>query len=177
MKTFFSSDHHFGHRNILGFKRADGSPLRSFPNIEAHDETIILRHNSLVSPDDKVYLIGDVSMDKKSLKQVTRLNGRKTLLLGNHDIYNAEEYLKVVQNLRAVKVFPKHGLIVSHYPIHPRQFEGGTSRWKACVHGHTHSNHVECAPHHRDPMYINLCLEETDYYPVEFNELLERIPK
>ena len=40
-KTFLISDTHFGHNNILTFKRNDGSPLRLFNNIHEHDEYLI----------------------------------------------------------------------------------------------------------------------------------------
>ena len=47
---FFSSDWRLSHKNILTFKRADGSPLRVFNTIEEHDEHIIAQHNSVVRP-------------------------------------------------------------------------------------------------------------------------------
>lgn len=52
MNIFFISDTHFGHSNILNFKREDGSPLRDYSSIEEHDEYLIQRWNSTVKATD-----------------------------------------------------------------------------------------------------------------------------
>lgn len=38
--TFFISDTHFGHKNIINFKDSDGRPLRPFNSVEEMDETL-----------------------------------------------------------------------------------------------------------------------------------------
>lgn len=51
------------------------------------NEVIIDNWNSVVSPGDTVYHLGDVALGQidKSLACVSRLNGYKILILGNHD--------------------------------------------------------------------------------------------
>lgn len=82
MTTWFTSDWHLGHRNVVTL--GEGRP---FASIEEHDEALIARHNALVSPDDLVWVLGDVAMGDitASLAKCARMNGRKILICGNHD--------------------------------------------------------------------------------------------
>jgi calcineurin-like phosphoesterase family protein len=104
--TFIISDTHFGHQGILGFKAPDGiNKLRDFSSVEEMDEHIIERWNSVVRDQDKVYHLGDVAMRKEHIATMSRLNGKKTLIMGNHDIFDSREYLQYFENVRAYKVF------------------------------------------------------------------------
>ena len=80
-ETWFTSDWHLGHVNIINFCH------RPFSSVEEMNETIIERHNSRVSPTDKVFVLGDVALGKidESLALVLRMNGTKYLIPGNHD--------------------------------------------------------------------------------------------
>lgn len=82
MAVWFTSDWHFGHRNILTL--GEGRP---FASIEEHDEELIYRHNMVVGPDDEVWVLGDVAMGNisESLTKCGRMSGRKILVCGNHD--------------------------------------------------------------------------------------------
>lgn len=77
----FSSDHHFDHANIIGF--CD----RPFETTEEMNEAMIERWNAQVAEHDEVWILGDLCMGKlpDSLQYVSRLNGHKILLPGNHD--------------------------------------------------------------------------------------------
>lgn len=154
--VFFISDTHFGHKGLVDGRlaRADGHPARPFSSVEEMDETMVYRWNSLVRPEDKVYHLGDVAMSVKGLPILDRLNGRKTLILGNHDIYNTKEYLRYFKNVRATRVFD--GFICSHVPVHPDSL----ARFRVNVHGHLHDQNL------RDLRYINVCVEQTGYHPV-----------
>ena len=78
-KTFYTSDTHFGHENII---RYSGRP---FSSVEEMNSTMIENWNSLVGPDDTVWHLGDVVMNVKWLHSVSQLNGQKILVAGNHD--------------------------------------------------------------------------------------------
>lgn len=79
-KTFFSSDTHYGHNNILKYCN------RPFVDIEEHDGKLIANWNSVVGPEDEVYHLGDFAMGKTpSPSYLNRLNGIKHLVWGNHD--------------------------------------------------------------------------------------------
>ena len=82
-EIFFTSDLHFGHKNLLKFTKP-----RPFTTIEEHDQTIIDNWNSVVNQDDTVYVLGDIAMgmDPDKLEDyLKKLNGHKRLILGNHD--------------------------------------------------------------------------------------------
>lgn len=174
--TFFISDTHFGHGNILNFKRNDGSPLRAFGSCEEMDETMIKNWNDIVSPKDLVWHLGDVVMRRAHLPILNRLNGRKKLLRGNHDIWKIHDFLPYFEEVASVHVLPEHRLIFSHYPLHPGGLYGG----KINVHGHTHYQEVvDVDPftdeRFKDPRYINLCVEHTDYKPVSWEDVLAKV--
>lgn len=79
-KIFFSSDHHFYHNNVI---RYCGRP---YDTVEEMNEDLIKRWNSVVSPEDTVYYLGDFSLAFRPVETITkRLNGKKFLVPGNHD--------------------------------------------------------------------------------------------
>jgi calcineurin-like phosphoesterase family protein len=55
--------------------------------LKCHDEMLIKNWNETVSKEDTVYVLGDFAFgDKKTVASYsTRLNGKKILILGNHD--------------------------------------------------------------------------------------------
>lgn len=175
--TWFCSDHHFGHANIVKFKDNEGNIIRSFENVEEHDEYIIEQHNKLVSPHDRVYFMGDVAIAKKNIQNVGRMNGKKVLLKGNHDIFKLNDYTPYFEDIRAYKMYPTHGIIVSHIPVH---LSDHNNRFKWNLHGHTHINLVKTSLYNleiTDPKYINVCLEHTEMKPVSFDWVLKEIEK
>jgi calcineurin-like phosphoesterase family protein len=166
-RTWVAADHHFGHANILTFKRDDGSPLRPFNTIEEHDETIIARHNARVAPDDRVYLLGDVCIQRRNLHLVSRLNGRLVLVKGNHDIFKIKDYLKYFDDIRAYVVQKDHDghkVILSHIPI----YADGLDRYGTNIHGHLHYNKVK-----NDERYVCVSLEHTNFEPIEIHTALK----
>lgn len=176
--TFFVSDTHFGHANILNFKRNDGAPLRHFQTCEEMDETMIKNWNDMVGPKDLVWHLGDVVMRRNMLPILARLNGRKKLLRGNHDIWKVHDFLPYFEDVASVHVLPEHKLIFSHFPIHPCSLYGG----KLNIHGHTHYQEVhDTDPFtdelYQDPRYINLCVEHTDYKPVPWEGVLSLVAR
>lgn len=158
MKTFLISDTHFGHANILTFKRQNGNPLRDFPNIYYHDEYLIEQWNKTVGLNDKVYHLGDVGFNNFTNLSVIleRLNGRKILIKGNHDGFKLAQYQQYFKDIRGSHELDK--FILTHIPIHPES----VYRWKANIHGHTHENNME------DSRYYNVSVENIEYTPVDF---------
>lgn len=194
VNRFVISDTHFGHTNSWEkFKREDGSPLRPFSSTEEMDETMIERWNAKVKPQDTVYHLGDVVINQKSLHLVSRLNGRKILVRGNHDIFKDKQYTDVgFEQIHGVRVFVDK-FILSHIPLHP---DCVTERFKVNVHGHLHANQVQVKrvnsiPGHPmancvtnmvtfesiDPRYLCVSVEHTNYEPLHFDEVQARIDK
>ena len=171
---FFCSDHHFGHQNILTFKRDDGNPLREFDNVDHMHEHIINQHNSVVRPGDKVYFLGDVVMSRKtSALQILRyLNGEKVLIKGNHDQCSAAAYLQHFKDIRGSHQF--EGLIMTHIPIHSESL----ARWGLNVHGHLHYNVVKLPLSQiPDRRYFNVSMERINYTPISLEEIRKQRPR
>lgn len=83
-KVWFTSDHHFGHRNII---RLCGRPFRDIHHMH---ETMVENWNNVVSQRDLVIVVGDFSLSTKDMEAWThRLNGRKCLVAGNHDVVHS----------------------------------------------------------------------------------------
>jgi calcineurin-like phosphoesterase family protein len=163
--TFFVSDTHFGHENTCTlFKRADGSPLRPFANAQEMDEEMVARWNAVVKPQDKVYHLGDVVINRKHLPTLARLNGHKRLIRGNHDIFPTKEYLKYFDEIYGVRVLPD--MILSHIPL---DRESITQRFRVNVHGHLHANKLD------SPYHYCVCVEHTDFAPIEYTVLQARV--
>lgn len=173
--VFFISDSHFGHRNLAEkFTQKDGSPARDFDTVEEMDEYMIKQWNSVVRPEDIIYNLGDFVMNKSRLNIAERLNGRKKLIMGNHDNHDSLEYLEYFETIDGVKDFKKHGFVCTHIPVHPCQLE---HRWLANVHGHSHHHLIKLENGHIDNRYINLCGEHWDYTPVELSEIKNIVDK
>jgi calcineurin-like phosphoesterase family protein len=169
------SDTHFGHeKTCTVFKREDGSPLRPFSSAEEMDEFMVKAWNERVRPNDKVYHLGDVVINRKALNTLRRLNGDKVLIRGNHDIFKLQDYLEHFRDIRGYHVM--NGMILSHVPIH----EDSIARFGTNIHGHTHANRVMITKHARsspivDVRYHCVCVEQTDFAPILFEDVIKRI--
>lgn len=88
-EIWFSSDHHFGHANIIRFcdRPWTASHYPYSPDVDAMNEALIELWNETVAPDDEVYYLGDAVMGKinETLPLIGLLNGTIHLTLGNHD--------------------------------------------------------------------------------------------
>jgi calcineurin-like phosphoesterase family protein len=175
--VFLVSDTHFGHAGVCRFTHPDDASvkLRPWDNADEMDEEMIRRWNDRVKPTDKVYHLGDVVINRKALKTLHRLNGDKVLIRGNHDIFPDIEYREYFRELRAYHVM--NGMILSHIPIHPESL----GRFGVNIHGHLHASRVKMTDPvgHRPPMidtrYHCVCVEQTDFAPILFEDVINRI--
>jgi calcineurin-like phosphoesterase family protein len=179
--VFLTSDTHFGHSGVCHFTNKDGSKMRPWTDPDEMDEEMVKRWNETVRPNDKVYHLGDVVMNRKSLKIMSRLNGDKVLIRGNHDIFRDDEYRLYFRELRAYHVM--NGMILSHIPIH----EESLGRFGVNIHGHLHANrvrkevetlhefHQRGSRYYIDVRYHCVCVEQTDYRPILFEDVIKRI--
>lgn len=170
--VFLVSDTHFGHAGVCRFLNADGTKLRPWDNPEEMDEELVKRWNETVRPNDKVYHLGDVVINRRALKTLSRLNGDKVLIRGNHDIFRDDEYRQYFRELRAYHVM--NGMILSHIPIHPDSL----GRFGTNIHGHLHSNRVMTEINGvvvPDLRYICVCVEQTDFRPILFEDVQKKV--
>ena len=159
---------------VCRFTRNDGvTKLRPWDNADEMDEEMVRRWNDKVRPNDKVYHLGDVVINRKALGIMRRLNGDKVLIRGNHDIFRDTEYREHFRELRAYHVM--NGMILSHIPIH----EESLGRFGVNIHGHLHANRVMKMGLRNervvDTRYHCVCVEQTDFTPILFEDVIKRI--
>jgi calcineurin-like phosphoesterase family protein len=174
--VFLVSDTHFGHAGVCRFVRNDGvTKLRPWDTAEEMDEFMVKAWNERVRPNDKVYHLGDVVINRKALGIMRRLNGDKVLIRGNHDIFKDTDYREHFRELRAYHVM--NGMILSHIPIHSESL----GRFGVNIHGHTHANRVMMPGFNGkitdivDVRYHCVCVEQTDFAPILFEDVVRRI--
>jgi calcineurin-like phosphoesterase family protein len=180
--VFLVSDTHFGHAGVCRFTDSiTGEKIRPWTNPDEMDEEMVKRWNETVRPNDKVYHLGDVVINRKALSIMSRLNGDKVLIRGNHDIFRDDEYRVYFRELRAYHVM--NGMILSHIPVH----EASTGRFGTNIHGHLHTGRVKRArgvdaktgttlySTENDVRYHCVCVEQTDFRPILFEDVMKRI--
>jgi calcineurin-like phosphoesterase family protein len=174
--VFLVSDTHFGHTGVCRFMRSDGvTKLRPWDNADEMDEAMVAAWNERVRPNDKVYHLGDVVINRKALGIMRRLNGDKVLIRGNHDIFKDTDYREHFRELRAYHVM--NGMILSHIPIHSESL----GRFGVNIHGHLHADRVMLPGFNGkitdivDVRYHCVCVEQTDFAPILFEDVIKRI--
>ena len=183
-KTWVYSDPHFYHKNIVKFADYNGNKLRPWDDADTMTEEMIQWYNELVSADDRVYILGDVAFTAKDQhRAVSRLNGRKCLIPGNHEPTKMRKYFELYDDVRGY--VQRGGFIMSHIPLHPDSL----GRWSLNIHGHTHANvvvkdYVNGYETPKDETYDSLnetvqdtryycaCVERTNFRPKLLDEIL-----
>ena len=140
-KTLFTSDLHFGHKNIIEFDN------RPFKTVEEMDEELVKRWNAKVEKEDTVYVLGDMiwkSRNSDAEQLINSLNGQIILIRGNHDKFltnaKAKAALAVVKDYDDITVPLEDGTlrrcILSHYyiPMYNGHFYNAIH-----LHGHSHT--------------------------------------
>lgn len=193
--TWFSSDIHFGHDNVIGFCN------RPFKDKEEMKEVIIANHNKLVKPEDLVVHVGDMFFchsAEEMAETLKRMNGRKILVRGNHDqkprqMMNAG-YEVCVESMDFI--IANERVHLSHYPyrmdaslmrwlkikkkvhkmlgLRPIYFEKYHNRrpkdeGQFLIHGHTHSTEKIKG------RMIHVGVDARDYKPVNIQEIANEI--
>jgi len=152
--VFFISDLHLGHKAILQF-----APSRGGTSVEEHDEWLMEQWNHVVQKRDVVWVLGDVAFTKEALPILRYMKGQKHLILGNHDRYPLDEYLKYFAVIRP-GLWRYKRMWLSHCPIHPAELRGLPN-----VHGHVHNATLD------DPRYFNACVENVQGVPILLQDL------
>ena len=151
---FFISDLHFGHKNLIHWRMPG-----VFKDIEEHDEWLIEQINSVVTQRDVLWILGDIAWNSQALKKVSKLQGSKHLILGNHDTLAITRYLEVCNAIRP-GLFRYKNFWLSHAPVHPEELRGIKN-----IHGHVHSNSI------KNDMYINVCVEALNGTPLALEDI------
>jgi calcineurin-like phosphoesterase family protein len=112
---YYIADTHFGHDNVIRFDN------RPFATVEEMEEEMVKRWNARVKKGDMVYILGDFCWKKEPewIRILNRLNGGKTLIMGNHDISGSARLRSMFQDVKEYKEINDEGryVVLSHYPI------------------------------------------------------------
>jgi calcineurin-like phosphoesterase family protein len=178
-KTFFTSDTHFGHANIIKYS------ARPFQDVQHMDEALIQNWNELVSEGDIVFHLGDFTLGENARRYFAALNGQIHILTleWHHDA----RWLKaeigknrlVSRSGHSVRLLPaltvlncaalgtkEHALpiTIGHYPL---------AEWEASHHGawqlHGHSHNTYTDPHGRKCLDVGV--DAMNYRPVSLEAL------
>jgi calcineurin-like phosphoesterase family protein len=193
MTTFFTSDTHFGHARIIELSK------RPFYDVDHMNSEIVRRWNEIVMPSDTVFHLGDVALGKidDSLPIVSRLNGYKILVNGNHDrpFMTAghakqsewiDRYSEVFQQVHlgnsATVLSNGIQVLLSHFPFtgdsHDRdRFYDARpiDEGMPLIHGHTHgSEHLTISA--KGTPQIHVGQDAWDYRPVSEDEIMALLP-
>lgn len=175
-EIWFTSDTHFGHKNILEYEKE----ARPFKTLEEMHETLINNWNNTVGKKDTVYHLGDFAFGRDNIGIAGELNGRKKLVMGNHDTYSSLLYLAHFERLFGC--FYWRRCILTHIPVHPDNLG---SRFFLNIHGHLHSKNVwrNTLIHAGqvawtggdDPNYFNVSVEQNGLKPVNSSVIMDRL--
>ena len=158
--VYFISDLHVAHKKVMEFTPEYRHGDTWLENVHS----IVCRWNTRVRKRDTVYVLGDVCMDKEYLEILGELQGTKYLVRGNHDMWNAKDYLQYFNDIFGIRTYK--GFWISHAPIHPAELRGRKN-----IHGHVHQQSIRNAYGELDKRYINVSIETTDGAPVLFTDI------
>jgi calcineurin-like phosphoesterase family protein len=179
MDTWFTSDHHFGHKKIIEY--CD----RPYDSVEEMNEALVAAWNNCVKEADTVYYLGDFSLSRTIMEQYApRLNGRKILIAGNHDKCHPSNNAGQWSNLDLYRkyfdaIYTEHewnDWMLHHIPYHDEvdhRFEEyrPVSDGRVLLHGHVHQRWLT------NGRQINVGVDVWDYTPVHEDQIRELVTK
>lgn len=165
-KIFFTSDTHFGHRNVIKYCN------RPFSSVDEMDSFIINQWNKTIQPDDIVYFLGDMVLDRDKLEYYpilkSQLNGNIIFLKGNHDrCYNTlnETFTTIQPN--TLFTYNNINFVLSHYPIPNNEIPNGYIN----IHGHIHNSELDLGFDKQS--HINISQDANNFTPICVDSIIE----
>ncbi len=165
---FFTSDHHFGHENIIKFCN------RPFANAREMDQVMIERWNEKVKPQDTVYHIGDFGITyKENLETIlNQLHGKICLIAGNHENAAKQnkkrfEWIKDYYELKVKDPDCSNGvqrILLFHYAMRTWR---GAYRGNWHLYGHSHGT----LPDLENQLCFDVGVDCHDFYPLSYEEV------
>lgn len=177
--TFFTSDTHFNHANIIRFCN------RPFKDVEQMNEVMITNWNNTISKDDTVFHLGDFCLGSAAewTKILDRLNGKIYLIMGNHDLKNIRQgfisrFEHVAMQMR-IEIGKKR-IYLCHYPF--LCFEGSYKDdvWQLFGHVHTRRSNSGIDAGRLQYLYptqYDVGVDNNNFTPVSFGQVKRIIDK
>lgn len=177
--TFFTSDTHFNHANIIRFCN------RPFKDVEQMNDVMIANWNSVIGKDDTVFHLGDFCLGGAAewTKILDRLNGKIFLIMGNHDLKNIRQgfisrFEHVAMQIR-IEIGKKR-IYLCHYPF--LCFEGSYKDdvWQLFGHVHTRRSNSGIDAGRLQYLYptqYDVGVDNNNFTPVSFGQVKRIIDK
>ena len=177
---FLTSDLHFNHDREFVWK------VRGFESVQEMNETIVENWNSVVGPDDDVYVLGDLCLGgggplvlQKNKILIEALNGRIHIIRGNHDteprVRMYETCTNVVDVVKWADMLHYRGyhFYLSHFPTLTGNLEKESLKQCTCnLFGHTH----QTTNFHLDmPFMYHVGVDSHNCYPVALDDIIEEM--
>lgn len=176
MTIWLSSDLHFGHDRGFIYEP------RGFSSVQENDEVILERFNSVVRPDDELYLLGDLMLNdnEHGLEYLSNLNGKLHILYGNHDTDVRKELYHTLPNLvedlgyAGMMKYKKWRFYLSHYVTITDNLNDVSKPWEQvkCLYGHTHQ---KTNFYSDNPLLYHVGVDSHNCYPVSIDQVIENI--
>lgn len=192
MNTYFTSDTHFHHKNIVRGttswenieKESNIQKVRDFDTLEEHDEVLIKSINSLAKYNDELYHLGDWSFGghEQIKKFRDRLECRNIhLVFGNHDQYiepinsvyreqfsSCQYYKELLLKIDSMKSgqYTKTRLILSHYAM---RVWNKSHHGSIMLYGHSHGT----LPSFGKSMDVGV--DTNNLYPYHLDEIIDKM--
>ena len=161
-KTYIISDTHFSHANIIAFES------RPFDTVAQMDDAMVTNWNRVVGKADAVYHLGDFAFGGKAhiAALLARLNGRKHLVMGNHDMARKPAWWREAgfEEAFAQPICVRQFVWLSHEPMYMNRNMPYLN-----IHGHIHANRMVNA--HRE-VYLNASAELNGYAPFDLDRAI-----
>lgn len=160
---------------------------RGFTSIQEHDEEVIRRWNSVVGPEDIVYHLGDVMLNdnEHGMECLRRLNGRITIVPGNHDTPSRLALYKTLPNVTVLESniegmtamsmqfkYKKFNFYVSHHPTMTSNLEKDPHLRMHLINlfGHTHQQKKF---YNEMPFMFHVGMDSNNCTPISLDEAIE----
>ena len=183
MAIYFTADTHFGREEFFTEEYTDRHKFWSNP--QEMDEALIKNWNDTVTREDTVFLLGDFSNYDDPIKNQriwNRLNGKKTLILGNHDTRKRIDernfpYGRVSFPSCITVNTANWELFLTHFPCLDwtnkyKWIDGVAIAHAIQLYGHVHNNRV---PELEGQRAYNVGMDNNDFRPISLDEILKRL--
>lgn len=178
---FFTSDTHFGHRNIIRLCN------RPYESIEEMNAKLIENWNSVVDEHDVVYHLGDFALGGSTLWNniLNQLNGQIILIIGNHDRKNLrKKYSDRFLDIKSQMQIELEGksIYLNHYPFlcYGGTYKEEEATWQLFGHVHSGPNSAgaDCERlKYLFPYQYDVGVDNNNYTPVSWEQVKEIINK
>lgn len=166
MKTFVTSNQQFGRPGAIK------SYKRPFASVQEMNQELFTAWNSVVSPEDTVYVLGNFAWDPETAEHFLRkLNGEIINIDGEFD-HAIDELSETAIGLNVdyftgiLEVFPEENAVLSYWPLleWPRKSKGAYS-----IIGYPNKKYKS---NHKTKT-VNCCCDFWEYKPVELSSILK----